>query len=149
MTLANYHRRRQRELTAWRADLPGHLLLIVAVFVVTWFLGRALTGPLPYWATCGAACQGGQKVGFGVLFARPRTLGRVRGGCGEGGLADGVPVVRCRVSLGEGDASTRTWIGGDPPLSCTRIGYQQVGIGRGCPHTDQARHGPEGRCARR
>ena len=46
MTLANYHRRRQRELTAWRADLPGHLLLIVAVFVVTWFLGRALTGLL-------------------------------------------------------------------------------------------------------
>ena len=47
--LANYHRRRQLELAAWRADLPAHVLLVVAVFVVSWSLGRALTGPLPNW----------------------------------------------------------------------------------------------------
>jgi hypothetical protein len=44
---AEYRRRRRLELHAWHARLPGHLLLIAAVFVVSWFLGATFTGPLP------------------------------------------------------------------------------------------------------
>jgi hypothetical protein len=45
--LAEYHRRRQLELDAWRTQLPAHLALVVCTFIVSWFIGWLVTGPLP------------------------------------------------------------------------------------------------------
>ncbi|MGH8932024.1 MAG: hypothetical protein ACRDZO_15730 [Egibacteraceae bacterium] len=45
--LAEYHRRRHLELAPWRHDLAGRVVLVACVFIVSWFAGWLLTGPLP------------------------------------------------------------------------------------------------------
>ncbi|MGH8931169.1 MAG: hypothetical protein ACRDZO_11245, partial [Egibacteraceae bacterium] len=65
--LAEYHRRRGLERAAWGKALPGHLLLVVVVAIVSWFVGAVFTGPLPdslVWAPA---------IGWAVWTCRPHT----------------------------------------------------------------------------
>jgi hypothetical protein len=70
--LGEYHRRRQRELDAWRAQLPAHLVLVVCTLVVSWFVGLLLTGPLPDWLVWAPA------TGWALWRCRFRTTSETR-----------------------------------------------------------------------